>query len=134
MLKLASAQVGKAPVLKSTSDNSKSDQPERMRLPLPAQPDSGSPEQRFAAWLRDNGYRAPDGFGDEVAGVCPDLIYRQGRRGAAVFFDDTNRDAHEDLRDASWTVRLIRPDADAQAWQQVVGRYPSVFGGEKGTL
>jgi superfamily II DNA/RNA helicase len=128
MLKLASAQVKKAPV-----PNQERDQPERVRLPLPAQPDSGSPEEKFTTWLRDNGYRAPDGFGEEVAGVCPDLIYRQGHRGAAVFFDDTSRDAHEDLRDAAWTVILIRPDADAQAWQQVVERYPSVFGGEKGT-
>ena len=135
MLKLASAQVEKAPVQKSMAGNSKSDQPERERLTPPPHPDSpDSPEDRFTAWLSANGYRAPDGFGDEVAGVCPDLIYRQGRRGAAVFFDDTNRDAHEDLRDASWTVILIRPDADAQAWQQVVERYPSVFGGEKGTL
>jgi hypothetical protein len=129
MLKLASAQVEKAPVL-----NQARDRPERMPLPLPAQSgDSDSPEEKFTAWLRDNGYRAPDGFGDEIAGVCPDLIYRQGRRGAAIFFEDVNRDAHEDLRDASWTVILIRPDADAQAWQQVVERYPSVFGGEKGT-
>jgi hypothetical protein len=129
MLRLASAQVEKAPVL-----DQREDQPEQMRLPLPAQPDSGAPEEKFTAWLHDNGYRAPDGYGDEVAGVCPDIIYRQGRRGAALFFDDTNRDAHEDLRDAGWTVILIRPDADTQAWHQVVDRYPSVFGGEKGAL
>ena len=136
MLKLASAQVEKTPVRKSKSENPKpGDQSERKPPTLPASPDSpDSPEDGFTAWLSANGYRAPDGFGDEVAGVCPDLIYRQGRRGAAIFFDDANRDAHEDLRDASWTVILIRPDAGAQAWQQVVERYPSVFGGEKGTL
>ena len=100
-----------------------------------ATPDSqGSPEGRFAAWLGANGYRPPDGFGDEVGGVCPDLVYRQGRRGAAVFFDDTDRDAHEDLRDAGWNVILIGPDADAQVWQQVAARYPSVFGGERRPL
>jgi superfamily II DNA/RNA helicase len=136
ILKLASAQVEKASVRGAKSENPKpKDQSERKRLTLPAPPDSPeSPEDRFVAWLSANGHRTPDGFGDEVAGVCPDLIYRQGRRGAAVFFDDATRDAHEDLRDAGWTVILIGPDADAQAWQQVVARYPSVFGGEKGRL
>ena len=136
MLKLATAHVEKAPVRKSKQENPKlEDQSERVRLTRQAPQDSPeSPEDRFTAWLSANSYRPPDGYGEEVAGVCPDLIYRQGRRGAAVFFDDTNRDAHEDLRDAGWTVILIKPDADAQAWQQVVERYPSVFGGGKETL
>jgi hypothetical protein len=128
MLKLAGATVELRSVQKKNPD-----QPERTRPASPAQPDSLL-EERFTAWLSAHGYRAPDGCGDEVAGVCPDLIYRQGRRGAAVFFDDTCRAAHEDLRDAGWTVILIGSDADEQAWQQVVTRYPSVFGGEKGTL
>ena len=123
MLKLAAAEVEQASVRYENSDHS-----ERVPPTLPPQPDSPV-EERFTAWLRDNGYRAPDGFGEEVAGVCPDLIYRQGHRGAAVFFDDADRDAHEVLRDAGWTVILIRPDAD---WQRVVDRYRSVFGGGEG--
>ena len=136
MLKLASAQVAKAPVSQSKTEKPKTeDQPERIPLTPSAHPDSqGLPEERFVAWLTANGYRSPDGFGDEIAGVCPDLIYRQGRRGAAVFFDDADRDAHEDLREVSWTVIVIKPDAGAEAWQQVVNRYPSVFGGGKETL
>jgi superfamily II DNA/RNA helicase len=125
MLKLAAAEVEQAPVRQE-----KPAHPEGVPPTLPPQPGS-PPEERFAAWLHERGYRPPDGFGDEVAGVCPDLIYRTGRRGAAVFFDDADRDAHEVLRDAGWTVILIGPDAD---WQQVADRYPSVFGGREGAL
>jgi superfamily II DNA/RNA helicase len=134
MLKLAAAHVEKAPVPKPRTEELKAKgQPERVLPTLAGQPDSQeSPEDRFVNWLTANGYRTPDGFGDEVAGVCPDLIYRQGRRGAAVFFDDAPRDAHEDLRDAAWTVIVIKPDADPQAWRQLVNKYPSVFGGGKG--
>jgi superfamily II DNA/RNA helicase len=123
MLKLAAAEVEQASVRYDHSDHS-----ERVPPTLPPQPDSPV-EERFAAWLSEHGYRQPDGFGDEVAGVCPDLIYRTGRRGAAVFFDEADRDAHEVLRDAGWTVILVRPDAD---WQRVVDRYRSVFGGGEG--
>jgi superfamily II DNA/RNA helicase len=124
MLKLAAAQVEQASVRYERSDFA-----ERTEQTLAAQSDS--PDEAFAAWLRERGYREPDGFGDEVAGVCPDLIFRDRDRGAAVFFDDADRDAHDVLRDEGWTVILIRPDAD---WQQVVGRYPSVFGGREGAL
>jgi hypothetical protein len=106
------------------------DESEWSRLTPAAPPDS--PEGEFAAWLRARGYREPDGFGDEVAGVCPDLIYRFGPDGgAAVFFDDTDRDAHDVLRDEGWTVIRIGSDAD---WQRIVDRWPSVFGGKEGAL
>jgi superfamily II DNA/RNA helicase len=139
MLKLASAHVTKAAVLTSKAAGSTAiDQPERV-LASPEGPTEpqGLPEEEFVAWLAANGYRTPDGSGDEIAGVCPDLIYhqgpgRQGQRGAAVFFDAADRDAHEDLRDAAWTVIVIKPDAGPQAWQQVVRKYPSVFGGGEG--
>jgi hypothetical protein len=124
MLKLSTAEV--AP---RTVHNQKKAQPERSDAPPEPAPDS--PEEAFAAWLREHGYREPDGLGDEVAGVCPDLIYRTGRRGVAVFFDDADRDAHDRVRDEGWSVILIGLDAD---WQQVVDRYPSVFGGREGAL
>jgi hypothetical protein len=124
MLKLAEAEVKPR-----TVQNQKNDQLERTDASREPAPDS--PEEAFAAWLRQHGYREPDGLGDEVAGVCPDLIYRTGRRGVAVFFDDADRDAHEVLRDEGWSVILIGPNAD---WQQVVDRYPSVFGGREGAL
>ncbi|MGH3281198.1 MAG: DUF1998 domain-containing protein, partial [Trebonia sp.] len=134
MRKLASAQVTPA-IVPQPKDRAHpaADQPEqRASLPAAGLSPQGLPEDKFVAWLTANGYRAPDGFGDEVAGVCPDLIYRQGGRGAAVFFDDASRDAHEDLRDAAWTVIVIKPDAGPPAWRQVVDKYPSVFGGGKG--
>ena len=125
MLELAEAEVTQRSV-----QDQKKDQPERTGASPDPAPDS--PEVAFAVWLREHGYREPDGLGDEVAGVCPDLIYRtRGRRGVAVFFDDADRLAHEVLRDEGWTVILIGPDAD---WQHVVDRYPNVFGSREGTL
>lgn len=136
MLKLSAGHVTKAVVLDAAQEKPRSKvDPERL-LPLPgthAEP-QGSPEEAFVAWLSAHGYRTPDGFGDEVAGVCPDLIYRQGHRGAAVFFDDADRDAHEDLREVAWTVIVIKPDAGPDAWQRVADKYPSVFGNGKGAL
>ena len=135
MLQLASAQVERHPFRSQSQTIQKPDQPERMRLLLPAQPDSDSPEQRFAAWLSDE--RLPRARRVRRRGrgrlPGPHLPARvaEARRSSST---TPIRDAHEDLRDASWTVILIRPDADAQAWQQVVQRYPSVFGGKKGTL
>ena len=97
-------------------------------LPL-AQP--GSPQGKFAAWLHEHGYREPDESGEEVAGVCPDLIYRLEDGRAAVFFDDADREGHDVLRDDGWTVILLGPGTE---WQHVVDRYPSVFGGREGAL
>lgn len=134
MLRLATAVVEPASVRKEK------EQPLRNRSqsagraddsPAPGSPPDSS-EEAFAAWLSEHGYRQPDGFGDEVAGVCPDLIYRFGPDGnAAVFFDDTDRDAHDVLRDEGWTVIRIGPEAD---WQRIVDRWPSVFGGKEGAL
>ena len=57
-----------------------------------------SPAAEFTDWLDEHGYREPDGFGDEVAGVCPDLIYRLPDSNAAVFFDDADRGGHAAVR------------------------------------
>jgi superfamily II DNA/RNA helicase len=130
MLRLSTAEVEPRSVPQKSSKPAKTDQPERTGLTPAGPPDS--PEGEFAAWLRAHGYREPDGFGDEVAGVCPDLIYGSGSdSAAAVFFDDAERHPHEVLRESGWTVVLIRPDAD---WQQIVDRWPSVFGGKEGAL
>jgi superfamily II DNA/RNA helicase len=126
MLRLATADLE----LTSVRDK-KPEDTERVR-PTPTPTTGDLPEDQFAAWLRAQGYREPDGFGDEVFGVCPDLIYRFGADGgAAVFFDDADRDAHDVLRDEGWTVIRIGSDAD---WQGIVDRWPSVFGGKEGTL
>jgi superfamily II DNA/RNA helicase len=131
MLRLATAEVEPASVRgngEGATGEEQSEESVQARVPPAAAADS--PEGEFAAWLRAHGYREPGGSGDEVAGVCPDLIYRFGPDGgAAVFFDDTDRDAHDELRDAGWTVIRIGPGAD---WQRIVDRWPSVFGGKEG--
>jgi hypothetical protein len=110
--------------------------PERADLTHPARSSSaesdGTPEDRFVAWLGTRGLRQPDAMGEEVFGVCPDLIYRLKDNDVAIFFDDEDRDSHEVLRDEGWSVIRIGPEAD---WQQVARRYPSVFGSQQeGTL
>jgi hypothetical protein len=105
-----------------------SDQP---GSPVSAQrPGAGSanPEERFLAWLAANELRQPDGIGEEVCGVIADLIYRLRDNQVAVFFEDTDRDAHEVLRDEGMGVIIISPAAEAANWHAVVSRYPSVFG------
>ena len=125
ILQLAAAEVEHAAVR-----NERSDHPERTVPTLPAQPDS--PEGKFVAWLRGAGLREPDGVGDEVFGVCPDLIYRLPDSNVAVFFADADHESHDVLRDEGWSVILIGPEDD---WQQVARRYPSVFGSQQeGTL
>jgi superfamily II DNA/RNA helicase len=120
----------KATVTKPEGQNQKPDAPERTVATPPTQTDL--PEDEFAAWLRAHGYREPDAFGEEVFGVCPDLIYRLTDNSVAIFFDDSDRDSHDVLRDEGWSVIRIGTDAD---WQQVVGKYPSVFGSQQeGTL
>ena len=121
MLRLAAAEVEHASV-----QDKKSDHPERTVPTLPAQP--GSPEGEFAAWLRAAGLREPDAVGEEVFGVCPDLIYRLPDSNVAVFFADADHESHDVLRDEGWSVILIGPEDD---WQQVAGRYPSVFGSQQ---
>ena len=121
MLRLAAAEVEHASV-----QDKKSDQPERTVPTLPAQPDS--PEGEFVAWLRAADLREPNAVGEEVFGVCPDLIYRLPDSNVAVFFADADHESHDVLRDEGWSVILIGPDDD---WQQVAGRYPSVFGSEQ---
>ena len=118
MLRLTAAEVEHAYV-----QDKKSDQPERTGPTLPAQPDS--PEGEFVAWLRAAGLREPDAVGEEVFGVCPDLVYRLPDSNVAVFFADADHESHDVLRDEGWSVILIGPEDD---WQQVAGRYPSVFG------
>ena len=121
MLRLAAAEVEHAYV-----QDEKSDHPERTVPTLPAQPDS--PEGEFVAWLRAAGLREPDAVGEEVFGVCPDLVYRLPDSNVAVFFADADHESHDVLRDEGWSVILIGPEDD---WQQVAGRYPSVFGSEQ---
>ena len=121
MLRLTAAEVEHAYV-----QDKKSDQPEGTVPTLPAQPDS--PEGEFVAWLRAGGLREPDTVGEEVFGVCPDLVYRLPDSNVAVFFADADHESHDVLRDEGWSVILIGPEDD---WQQVAGRYPSVFGSEQ---
>jgi superfamily II DNA/RNA helicase len=90
--------------------------------------DPAAPEERFIAWLAANELRQPDGIGEEVSGVIADLLYRLRDNQVAVFFDDTDRDAHEVLRDEGMGVIIISPAAEAADWHAVVSRYPSVFG------
>jgi hypothetical protein len=106
---------------------------ERIEPAPPPQTDSDAQEDEFTDWLRARGYRLPDGYGEEVFGVCPDLTYHLGNDGgAAVFFDDVDRAAHEVIRDEGWGVIRIGPEDN---WESVVRRYPSVFGGmEEGNL
>jgi len=121
MLRLAAAEVEHASV-----QDERSDYPERTVPPLPAQPDS--PEGEFVAWLCAAGFREPDAVGEEVFGVCPDLIYRLPDSNVAVFFADADHESHDVLRDEGWSVILIGPEDD---WQQVAERYPSVFGSQQ---
>ncbi len=121
MLRLTAAEVEHAYV-----QDKKSDHPERTGPTLPAQPDS--PEGEFVAWLRAAGLREPDAVGEEVFGVCPDLVYRLPDSNVAVFFADADHESHDVLRDEGWSVILIGLEDD---WQQVAGRYPSVFGSEQ---
>ena len=101
---------------------------ERIEPAPPPPADSGASETGFTAWLHAHGYREPDGYGEEVFGIRPDLIYRLRDSNVAIFFDDEDRESHEVIRDEGWSVIRIRPDAD---WQQVADRYPSVFGGKE---
>ena len=127
-LRLSAAEVKTRPVQQKNSGH-----PERTEPALPPQPDS--PAGEFTAWLRARGYREPDAAGEDVEGVRPDLTYRAYRAGdsnVAVFFDDTDRESHEILRDEGWSVIRVGTGAD---WQAVAGRYPSVFGSRReGTL
>jgi superfamily II DNA/RNA helicase len=92
---------------------------------------SSEPEERFVAWLAANELRPPDSIGEEVFGICADLIYRLRDGEVAVFFDDADRDAHDVLRDEGWGVILISPEADIADWRAVAARYPSVFGSKQ---
>ena len=118
MLRLTAAEVEHAYV-----QHKKPDHPERTGATLPAQPDS--PADEFVDWLRAAGLREPDAVDEEVFGVCLDLIYRLPDSNVAVFFSDADHESHDVLRDEGWSVILIGPEDD---WQQVAGRYPSVFG------
>jgi hypothetical protein len=131
MLRLTSATVAKP-----ESQGQQLGNPEQANLTPPAQPASAepdsTPEDKFVAWLGTRGLRQPDAIGEEVFGVCPDLIYRLKDNGVAVFFDDEDRDSHEVLRDEGWGVLRIGSDTD---WETFVGRYRSVFGStQEGTL
>jgi superfamily II DNA/RNA helicase len=134
LLQLASATV--TPSASATSEGQgQGTESERLRRsPVPAE-DSPAPEDRFITWLRANELRGPDSAGEEVFGVIVDLQYRLPDNNVAIFFDDADRDVHEEFRDAGWSVIRITPDAGTDDWQAVVARYPSVFGSkQEGTL
>ncbi|MGC4805725.1 DEAD/DEAH box helicase [Micromonospora sp. DT233] len=88
------------------------------------------PAAEFLEWLKQAGYRLPDGGREQLAEATPDLVYREHK--AAVFVDvpgepygeGRDDDAEESLIDAGWTPIRVT----AGQWQQAVDRYPSVFG------
>jgi superfamily II DNA/RNA helicase len=131
MLRLTSATVTKPETYDQQPGNAEQASLTPTAQPASAEPD-GTPEDQFVAWLGTCGLRQPDAIGEEVFGVCPDLIYHLEDNSVAVFFDDEDRDSHEVLRDEGWGVIRIGSGTD---WETVVGRYPSVFGSmQEGTL
>jgi very-short-patch-repair endonuclease len=103
---------------------------------LISQADS-SLEEDFVGWLKEHGYRLPTAAQETVDGAYakPDFIYRRADGPVAVFVDGPVHDdepvaqrdaaAEERLEDLGWFVIRIRHDAQ---WEDVVRRYPRVFG------
>ncbi|WP_067135665.1 DEAD/DEAH box helicase [Microtetraspora malaysiensis] len=99
---------------------------------------SGSELERdFVNFLRAGEYRLPDGSQELVADARakPDFIYRTKGGNIAIFVDGPHHDAphvHERdieaedrLMDLGWLVIRFRHDEE---WDEIVRRYPSVFG------
>jgi len=94
-------------------------------------------EQEFITWLKEHGYRLPTAAQETVHGAHakPDFIYRRTDGPVAVFVDGPVHDtepvalrdaaAEERLEDLGWFVIRVRHDAQ---WEDVVRRYPRVFG------
>ncbi len=105
-------------------------------IALISQADS-SLEAEFVHWLKDHGYRLPDGVQTlvEAARARPDFVYRLASGSVAVFVDGPVHDdqavaerddqARDRLEDAGWYVIRVRYDDD---WNDLVGANPTVFG------
>jgi hypothetical protein len=94
----------------------------------PASPATAGPADRAAelvGWLRDRGYREPDGSPDAPGAGRPDLVYHLDHGSVAIFIGGTDPAAEEALLDAGWTVIQVR---ETDTFEAVVGKYPSVFG------
>jgi superfamily II DNA/RNA helicase len=92
---------------------------------LPQATGASEAEEQFVAWLEARGLRLPDSRGEELYGICTDLLYRLKGNKVAIFFDDSDQEMHEDLRAEGVNVIRIGPDDD---WESVVRAKPSVFG------
>ncbi|MGW3362254.1 DEAD/DEAH box helicase [Streptosporangium canum] len=99
-------------------------------------------ERRFVEFLREGDYRLPDGAQETLtdARTKPDFVYRTRAGNVAVFVDGPHHDAaHVDerdmqaedrLMDLGWLVIRFRYDEE---WDEIVRRYPSVFGTGRAT-
>ncbi|GEA81416.1 superfamily II DNA/RNA helicase [Cellulomonas uda] len=127
LLELAGAEVRTGAGGRSRADQ---------RDSLSALADSGL-ERTFVTWLDEHSYRLPDRAQVDVteAKARPDLVFDLPTGPVAVFVDGPvhdgeaqqarDLDAQERLEDLGWMVIRVRHD---DAWEAVVGRYPSVFG------
>ncbi|SNT48758.1 ATP-dependent helicase YprA, contains C-terminal metal-binding DUF1998 domain [Streptosporangium subroseum] len=94
-------------------------------------------ERSFVDFLRERDYRLPDGSQEIVAGARakPDFLYRMQAGNVAIFVDGPHHDfpnvserdmqAEDRLMDLGWLVIRFRHDEE---WDEIVRRYPSVFG------
>ncbi|WP_182878146.1 DEAD/DEAH box helicase [Microbispora sp. H10670] len=94
-------------------------------------------ERSFVSFLQAGDYRLPDGAQELVAEARarPDFIYRTKGGNIAVFIDGPHHDApyvaerdveaEDRLMDLGWLVIRFRHDEE---WDEIVRRYPSVFG------
>ena len=99
-------------------------------------------ERRFVAFLRAGDYRLPDGAQEILsdARAKPDFVYRTQAGNVAIFIDGPHHDdahvaerdmrAEDRLMDLGWLVIRFRHDEE---WDEIVRRYPSVFGTGRGT-
>jgi ATP-dependent helicase YprA (DUF1998 family)/tRNA A-37 threonylcarbamoyl transferase component Bud32 len=94
-------------------------------------------ERRFVAFLKENGYRMPDG-GQVYIADCqarPDFVYRLPGSQVAVFVDgpvhedphvaQRDGEAEERLDDHGWEIVRVPYDAD---WRVIMERHENVFG------
>ncbi|WP_344941223.1 DEAD/DEAH box helicase [Sphaerisporangium flaviroseum] len=99
-------------------------------------------ERSFVDFLRERDYRLPDGAQEIVAGAQakPDFLYRTQAGNVAIFVDGPHHDfpnvserdmqAEDRLMDLGWLVIRFRHDEE---WDEIVRRYPSVFGAGRGS-
>ncbi|MFF4414910.1 DEAD/DEAH box helicase [Streptosporangium sp. NPDC001559] len=94
-------------------------------------------ERRFVDFLRAGDHRLPDAAQEILADARakPDFVYRTQGGDVAVFVDGPHHDdayvaerdmrAEDRLMDLGWLVIRFRHDEE---WDEIVRRYPSVFG------